>query len=148
MKDQLTNEQLDQEIASLLERRKKLFTLSLLRREVNALEQGKRPVTQILAAMNVIIEAVAQDFGIDRELMMSRDRHAYVAYPRMTVFYIALRLTSIRPCHLAREYKFDHSAISYASRAIGDKIDTDMEFRLRVENLVLACSEQLETINQ
>ena len=143
----MSDDEIDQEIKVLLERRKKLLHLSTLRRQVNDLERGQSaaPVTILL---NTVIEVVAREFQIDPKLMMSKCRTEEVCVPRQTVSYVALRVAQIKPIQIAREFKVDHNTISNAVKAITARCETISGFRERTERIQTILLSQLSDTNQ
>jgi len=146
----LSDEQIDEQIALLEQRKQKLMKIKNLEVEVAELEmRAMRSETDLKGSLLRIESAVAEHFNLSVPQLRSRARREYIALPRQIIFYIARHTTSAPSELIARIYGRDHGTVLYGDKAISDKMTIDAAILQTVKTLMEKCRQpQPETQNE
>ncbi len=70
-----------------------------------------------------IVDAVAREFGVSSELLLSRDRHAFVTFVRQFLCYWLRYVTGLSTAEVGRAVGRDHVSVIFATRRAARWID-------------------------
>ena len=88
------------------------------------------------SSLSEILDAAAQEFGVERESLLARDRRPDVAMARQVAMYVARELTEHSLPEIGRGIGGrNHSTVLHAVNRIGAAIRTDPAVRSAVDNL-------------
>ena len=94
------------------------------------------PATQGTAGIDQIVDAAAVQFGIERRLLLARDRRADVTRARHVAMYVARELTGASLPEIGRRMgNRNHSTVLHAVNRVGDALAGDPDLRKAVDNL-------------
>ncbi|MEA2365252.1 MAG: chromosomal replication initiator protein [Thermoleophilaceae bacterium] len=83
-----------------------------------------------------ILDAAAQEFGVDRDALLARDRRPTVAAARQVAMYLARELTEHSLPEIGRGIGGrNHTTVLHAVNRIGAALRTDEDVRTAVDNL-------------
>ncbi len=86
--------------------------------------------------LDLIIQAVAKDLNVKQSEICSKSRSRNIVYARRIAIYLARELTSNTMPQLAQQFGMkDHTAVSHTMKKIGELIQNDEDFRLKIEEL-------------
>jgi chromosomal replication initiator protein len=86
--------------------------------------------------LSEILDAAAQEFGVERDCLLARDRRPNVAMARQVAMYVARELTEHSLPEIGRGIGGrNHSTVLHAVNRIGAAIRTDPAVRKAVDNL-------------
>jgi chromosomal replication initiator protein len=86
--------------------------------------------------LSEILDAAAQEFGVERESLLARDRRPDVAMARQVAMYVARELTEHSLPEIGRGIGGrNHSTVLHAVNRIGAAVRTDAAVRKAVDNL-------------
>ena len=86
--------------------------------------------------LSEIIDAAAQEFGVERESLLARDRRPAVASARQVAMYLARELTEHSLPEIGRGIGGrNHTTVLHAVNRVGAAIRTDPTVRSAVDNL-------------
>jgi chromosomal replication initiator protein len=108
-------------------------TPALARHVLRRLGEDTTPDTCGLAE---ILDAAAQEFGVEREALLARDRRPTVATARQVAMYLARELTEHSLPEIGRGIGGrNHSTVLHAVNRVGAALRTDGDVRTAVDNL-------------
>jgi len=88
------------------------------------------------SSLSEILDAAAQEFGVERESLLARDRRPDVAIARQVAMYVARELTEHSLPEIGRGIGGrNHSTVLHAVNRIGAAVRTDPAVRKSVDNL-------------
>jgi chromosomal replication initiator protein len=88
------------------------------------------------AGISEIIDAAAQEFGVERDALLARDRRPNVATARQVAMYVARELTEHSLPEIGRGIGGrNHTTVLHAINRIGAAVRTDPAVRNAVDNL-------------
>jgi chromosomal replication initiator protein len=83
-----------------------------------------------------IVDAAAQEFGVEREALLARDRRPAVATARQVAMYVARELTEHSLPEIGRGIgNRNHTTVLHAINRINSAVRTDQAVRTAVDNL-------------
>jgi chromosomal replication initiator protein len=83
-----------------------------------------------------ILDAAAQEFGVERDALLARDRRPAVAAARQVAMYLARELTEHSLPEIGRGIGGrNHTTVLHAVNRIGAALRTDEDVRTAVDNL-------------
>jgi chromosomal replication initiator protein len=83
-----------------------------------------------------ILDAAAQEFGVEREALVARDRRPAVAAARQVAMYLARELTEHSLPEIGRGIGGrNHTTVLHAVNRVGAALRTDDNVRAAVDNL-------------
>ncbi len=86
--------------------------------------------------LDLIIQSIAKDLNIKASEISSKSRSRNIVYARRIAIYLARELTSNTMPQLAQQFGMkDHTAVSHTMKKIGELLNNDEDFRLKVEEL-------------
>jgi chromosomal replication initiator protein len=86
--------------------------------------------------LSEILDAAAQEFGVEREALLARDRRPTVATARQVAMYLARELTEHSLPEIGRGIGGrNHSTVLHAVNRISVAMRTDTAVRTAVDNL-------------
>jgi chromosomal replication initiator protein len=86
--------------------------------------------------LSEILDAAAQEFGVEREALLARDRRPTVATARQVAMYLARELTEHSLPEIGRGIgDRNHSTVLHAVNRISAAMRTDAAVRTAVDNL-------------
>jgi chromosomal replication initiator protein len=92
--------------------------------------------TQDACGLGEILEAAAQEFGVEREALVARDRRPTVATARQVAMFLARELTEHSLPEIGRGIGGrNHTTVLHAVNRVGAAIRTDDAVRAAVDNL-------------
>lgn len=91
-----------------------------------------------------IQQAVAADFGVDLNHILSADRSRPVARARQVAYFLSRELTPLSFTVLGQLFDRDHSTLVYGVSAVESRISKDRSLALKIEarKLLLQCEPQ------
>jgi len=108
-------------------------TPELVRHVLRRLGHDPPPDT---CGLSEIIDAAAQEFGVDRESLLARNRHRAVAQARQVAMYLARELTTHNFSEIGRGMGGrDHTTVLHAVSRIAAAVHVDPDVRKSVDNL-------------
>jgi chromosomal replication initiator protein len=108
-------------------------TPALVRHVLRRLGQDRTPDT---CGLSEIIDAAAQEFGVERESLLARSRQRSVTRARHVAMYLARELTAHNYSEIGRGIGGrDHTTVLHAITQIGNAVHTDPDVRQSVDNL-------------
>jgi chromosomal replication initiator protein len=108
-------------------------TASLARHVLRRLGQDE---THDACGLGEILDAAAQEFGVERESLLARDRRPAVAEARQVAMYLARELTEHSLPEIGRGIGGrNHTTVLHAVNRIGAAIRSDESVRTAVDNL-------------
>ena len=82
----------------------------------------------------IIIQVVAEHYGIDAKEITSKKRNAEVVLPRQVVMYLCRELTDVSLSDIAKVLdKKDHTTIMHGAKRVEEQIKTDSELNSQIE---------------
>jgi chromosomal replication initiator protein len=110
-----------------------LATPGLVRHVLRRLGEDTAPDA---CGLSEILDAAAQEFGVERDSLLARDRRPDVAMARQVAMYVARELTEHSLPEIGRGIGGrNHSTVLHAVNRIGAAIRTDPAVRNAVDNL-------------
>lgn len=92
--------------------------------------------TGINPSVAAVIDAVAQQFGTTRELILSNQRYASIMRPRHVAAYLACQVvTHLSLAEIGRVFNRDHSSMIHARDKIAAELETDLALAETVETI-------------
>lgn len=79
-----------------------------------------------------ICRIVAAQFGIDLQLLLSRQRRMTDAVPRQVAMFVAHRVTALRLSQIGRQFGRDHTTVLHAVRQTQFRMSRDADLAARV----------------
>ena len=111
----------------------KEITMEIAQKE---LENLINPDTKKEVTPQLIMEVVAEHFGITVDQLMSKSRTKDIALPRQIVMYLCKNMTSLPLESIGRLIGGrDHSTILHGVNKVKDEFDKDKDFRQTVETI-------------
>jgi chromosomal replication initiator protein len=108
-------------------------TPTLVRHVLHRLGQNRTPDT---CGLSEIIDAAAQEFGVERESLLARGRQRSVTRARHVAMYLARELTAHNFSEIGRGIGGrDHTTVLHAVNQITNAVHTDPDVRESVDNL-------------
>ena len=108
-------------------------TPGLARHVLRRLGEGETPDA---CGLGEILDAAAQEFGIEREALLARDRRPAVAEARQVAMYLARELTEHSLPEIGRGVGGrNHTTVLHAVNRIGAAMRSDESVRTAVDNL-------------
>ena len=108
-------------------------TPALARHVLRRLGEDSRPDTCGIAE---ILDAAAQEFGVERAALVARDRRPAVAAARQVAMYLARELTEHSLPEIGRGIGGrNHTTVLHAVNRVGAALSTDDDVRSAVDNL-------------
>jgi chromosomal replication initiator protein len=108
-------------------------TPALVRHVLRRLGEDRAPDA---CGLSEILDAAAQEFGVERESLLARDRRPDVAMARQVAMYVARELTEHSLPEIGRGIGGrNHSTVLHAVNRISAAIRTDTAVRKAVDNL-------------
>jgi chromosomal replication initiation ATPase DnaA len=136
----LSDEQIDEQISLLEQRKLKLMKIKKLEMEVAQLEtNAMRSETDLKGSLLRIEGIVAEYFQLSVPQLRSRARPEYIALPRQIIFYIARHTTTAPSEMIARIYGRDHGTVLYGDKAVAEKMTIDAALLKTVKTLIEKC---------
>ena len=87
---------------------------------------------------DMIIDAVANFYGIDRERIMSHDRSLSVVSARQVAMYIARTHKSVPLLAIAEAFGKTFATVLHHVQAIKRRLETEPELRKEIEEIILS----------
>ena len=104
------------------------FTKNILKENLHEKKQN--------ISLNNIIDTVAKDFNVKKSEICSKGRARNVLAARRVAIYLSRELTTNTMPQLAKQFGMkDHTAISHTMKKINELIESDEEFKLKIEEL-------------
>jgi chromosomal replication initiator protein len=108
-------------------------TPGLARHVLRRLGEDTTPDT---CGLTEILDAAAQEFGVEREALLARDRRPTVATARQVAMYLARELTEHSLPEIGRGIGGrNHTTVLHAVNRVGAALHTDEDVRAAVDNL-------------
>jgi chromosomal replication initiator protein len=108
-------------------------TPALVRHVLRRLGHDRTPDT---CGLSEIIDAAAQEFGVERESLLARSRQRSVTRARHVAMYLARELTAHNFSEIGRGIGGrDHTTVLHAINQIGNAVHSDPNMRQSVDNL-------------
>jgi chromosomal replication initiator protein len=108
-------------------------TPALVRHVLRRLGQDRTPDA---CGLSEIIDAAAQEFGVERESLLARNRQRSVTRARHVAMYLARELTAHNFSEIGRGMGGrDHTTVLHAINQINNAVDNDPDVRQSVDNL-------------
>ena len=86
---------------------------------------------------DVIIEAVAKRFEVDKEDILSKKRNREIALPRQIAIYICREMTDMSTTVIGKAFGGrDHTTVMHSCDKVADQMKSDFAFKKRVEELI------------
>ncbi|MBD0280702.1 MAG: chromosomal replication initiator protein DnaA [Thermoleophilaceae bacterium] len=106
-------------------------TIDLARHVLRRLDQATGQTR-----LDVIIDAVAAEFRIDREVLLGRDRRPEVSRARQVAMYVARELAGLKPTEIGRGIgDRSHATVDHAIKSVRAGLHSDPAIRSAVDNL-------------
>jgi chromosomal replication initiator protein len=107
-------------------------TLELARTVVSEIGRpGEKQIT-----IEQIIQMTAKSFGVPEERFMKKDRKKHVALARQAAMYLAVELTNYSTVNIGLHFGGrDHATVIYAHKVISSRMNDDMVFDKKIEEL-------------
>ncbi|MDP1580707.1 MAG: helix-turn-helix domain-containing protein [Candidatus Didemnitutus sp.] len=96
---------------------------------------GTLPADSSAPRVERIVVYVADAYGYTLTMLQGRDRHARVSEARHVAIYLARLRTEAGVEVLGRLLHRDHGTISYAAKAMRERIECDQRFAARVRKI-------------
>lgn len=88
-------------------------------------------------SIKLIMEIVAEYYGLKIKDMTSKKRTQNVAFPRQVAMYLSRELTDASLPQVGEEFGGrDHTTVMHAHNKIAEKLETDSSFRTTVDKLI------------
>lgn len=104
-----------------------------LAREV--VEHAVRPSKEKAINFDMIVEAAAEKFKLNADVIFSKSRVKEVADARMTIMFLAKKLLGLSTGAIGRKLGRKHSTVIHGIRTLEKRIETDREFARLVTEL-------------
>ena len=75
-----------------------------------------------------IIKAVTEEFGVSRELLLSRDRHRFVSETRQIAFWFAYRYLSMPALRIGKHFGRGHLTVFHGIEVVTARIKNERGF--------------------
>ncbi len=104
---------------------------------VNALGQLTQTQDTRVITPQLIMDTVAEDFGIESKEMLSKKRSRDVAVPRQIAIYICRELTDLSYPAIGKAFGGrDHTTVMHSCDKVNEMMQNDLTFKHRVEDLM------------
>lgn len=87
-----------------------------------------------------IIKAVTEEFGVSRELLLSRDRHRFVSETRQIAFWFAYHYLSMPALRIGKHFGRGHLTVFHGIKVVTARIKNERGFY----ELIKAVKQRLE----
>lgn len=87
-----------------------------------------------------IIKAITEEFGVSRELLLSRDRHRFVSETRQIAFWFAYRYLSMPALRIGKHFGRGHLTVFHGIKVVTARIKNERGFY----ELIKAVKQRLE----
>ena len=108
-------------------------TLAELKGQVESVDVSNRRELQIGPGIDEIVEAVAQDYKLDKEAIYRKSRK--LSKKRQIALYLVKRLTRKTNIEIGKSFGISYSAVSKAAGAIEEEIEKDKLLRKKIKSL-------------
>ena len=88
----------------------------------------------------IIQEMVAKEFGLTKNVMLSKTRRAPIVRARQLAIWLCRETTNYSLARLGELFGHDHTSVMHAVKKSRERIQHDEELRIRAERLRRACS--------
>ena len=86
--------------------------------------------------IDVVVDATAHEFGVERQALLARDRRPAVTRARQVAMYVARELTGQSLPEIGRQMGGrNHTTVLHAVNRVGEALPADPALRLAVDNL-------------
>ena len=75
-----------------------------------------------------IIKAVTEEFGVSRELLLSRNRHRFVSETRQIAFWFAYRYLSMPALRIGKHFGRGHLTVFHGIKVVTARIKNERGF--------------------
>jgi DnaA-like protein len=88
----------------------------------------------------IIQEMVAKEFGLTRNIMLSKTRRAPIVRARQLAIWLCRETTNYSLVRLGEVFGYENASVVHAVKKSRERIQHDEELRVRAERLRRACS--------
>jgi len=88
--------------------------------------------------MDLVVSRVCKHYKIDRKLITLKRQDAYISEPRQAAMYI-MRIHRVGMRVIARYFSKDFTTVMLAANTVQDRIDTEDDFRQKIQSLMDLC---------
>lgn len=92
------------------------------------IERSVKPVKKKSINFEMIVEAVAEEFQLNSDVLFSKSRVKDVADARMTIMYLAQKLMGLSTGMIGRKLGRKHSTVIHGIKVISERVADDPEF--------------------
>lgn len=140
----LTDEEIDEQLRLLNERKNKLMKLRKAQAEVDYLEARTVVAdTDTKKDVCLIRSIVMEHYGLTLQEVNSNCKAEYITRPRQMMFYLCRFMTKSTLSEIGRMFGKDHGTVLCGVRRTRDFIDTMPGFKATVEMLQAKCVKML-----
>lgn len=109
--------------------------------------QGQPDFSDCRNDVDVVIAAVAHDFGVTRSELLGPSRERHVVLPRQVAMYLAWAMTGRSLPDLGRQFGGrDHTTVLYTARKIAALMTTDAAMANSAEKTAAKCVEPMRRL--
>lgn len=145
----LTDEQIEEAIRHLEERKEKLSKLQALNEEVTLLElKAIAGPADIKLGVAKITEVVAEHYSLTTAAMHGASRHEHISKPRQEVFYLANKILHASKSEIARLFGKDHATVWHGIQVTEERISVDKAFQQHMKYTEEVCRRKLHLDQQ
>lgn len=131
---EMSDQELDAEIERISTRVGKMRRLLNLRSEAAIMDESGEVSTDDQKVVDAALKEVAFSLKVTTEEIFGRSREDYIVKARHTVCYIA-RENGLSFCAIGRLIGRDHGSIMSACRSLKNRMDTDIKFAAKVQDI-------------
>lgn len=141
------NEDLDIEITTLKERKRKLQEIRQLKSEVADLERLALNGTDGRFVIGIVCGEVCAAFNLSLECLMAKGRTNDIAHPRQAAFFLCREIRKLPYAEIARSFHKDTGTVLHGIRATKDRKATDQQYSQFIDQLKERCVAKLKEKN-
>jgi len=97
---------------------------------------GRLKISRKKLSKESILAAVCKDFEMDLEEITARGRAAQYLEPRHITCYLLREYARMHFKEIGDLFNRDHTTIIHAVRAVKDRMDTEPDYKARVQRLI------------
>lgn len=106
-----------------------------LRLAKEVVRSAVRPSKKRSINFDMIVEAVAENFRLNSDVIFSKSRVKDVADARMTIMYLAQKMLGLSPSSIGMKLGRKHSTVIHGINVITGRLEEDDEFRESVRHI-------------
>jgi len=97
---------------------------------------GKMEISRLEATKEMILRAVCREYEVTIPQLTAKSRKRKVVEPRHVACYLLRKYAHWVWEEIGTEFNRDHTTAMNAYRAVQDRMDTEPEFKARIEKLI------------